>query len=584
MRVLLFFISIFLSCHLFSQSWPIGSIITVCEGETVTIRAQMPGATSHLWSTGATTCTITVTPTITTTYIVQIFINGQTIVDSSTVYVIQVDAGENDTICSGETAFLHATGGLFYRWYPETGLSDPTSNLVSVTTDASGTYYCEITSMGPNLIRNGDFELGNTDFVSQYLYNNTSLWNEGTYMVGTNPQTYHSGFSPCQDHTTGTGNFMIINGSIHPNTTIWQQVIQIVPNTDYIFSCWAQTVAAGNEAQLQFKINNTLIGPVFTCSDTVCHWTQFYTIWNSGTTTNATISIVNQNQEAGGNDFAIDDVFFSELKTCSDSVLVIVQNLQVDLGSDIVVCEGEGIQMEVLNPLEGANYIWVFGNTGATIQGPSTTHSYSISSATVENTGYYIVQGNISGCEMEVDTVEVVVHPNPEVDFTSQINCIHNASVFTNLSTGAVNYLWNFGDGCISNLMHPTYVFEKEGDYEVHLTASSQFGCEGSISQTVVVRPCEYHIYMPNTITPGLKDGLNDYLCLPPETASQIITFELFIVNRWGEVIYYTVDPAFMWDGKVNGKLECNTTYSYRMRVGFPYSKVKQFVGKIHVL
>jgi hypothetical protein len=94
MRVLLFFISIFLSCHLFSQSWPIGSIITVCEGETVTIRAQMPGATSHLWSTGATTCTITVTPTITTTYIVQIVINGQTIVDSSTVYVIQVDAGE----------------------------------------------------------------------------------------------------------------------------------------------------------------------------------------------------------------------------------------------------------------------------------------------------------------------------------------------------------------------------------------------------------------------------------------------------------------------------------------------------------
>ena len=102
---------------------------------------------------------------------------------------------------------------------------------------------------------------------------------------------------------------MIINGSIQPNTTIWQQVIQIVPNTDYIFSCWAQTVAAGNEAQLQFKINNTLIGPVFICSDTVCHWTQFYTIWNSGTTTNATISIVNQNQEAGGNDFAIDDVF-----------------------------------------------------------------------------------------------------------------------------------------------------------------------------------------------------------------------------------------------------------------------------------
>ena len=216
MRVLLFFISIFLSCHLFSQSWPIGSIITVCEGETVTIRAQMPGATSHLWSTGATTCTITVTPTITTTYIVQIVINGQTIVDSSTVYVLNVSAGENDTICGGETAYFVASGGLFYQWYPEEGLSNLTNYYTSVTTDTNVTYYCNITSPGPNLIYNGDFELGNTGFFSQYIYNNTSLWDEGTYMVGPNPQTYHSHFSSCPDHTTGTGNHMIINGQSNP--------------------------------------------------------------------------------------------------------------------------------------------------------------------------------------------------------------------------------------------------------------------------------------------------------------------------------------------------------------------------------
>ncbi|HPB57933.1 MAG TPA: hypothetical protein PLL49_05445, partial [Bacteroidales bacterium] len=97
MRFVLSFILVLVVNHLFSQNWYVGGIITICEGETVTIEADMLIATGYLWSNGATTSSITVSPTTTTTYTVQIFVPGEPIVDSSIVYVLSVDAGENDT-------------------------------------------------------------------------------------------------------------------------------------------------------------------------------------------------------------------------------------------------------------------------------------------------------------------------------------------------------------------------------------------------------------------------------------------------------------------------------------------------------
>ncbi len=365
------------------------------------------------------------------------------------------------------------------------------------------------------------------------------------------------------------------------------------------------------------------------------------------------------------------------------------------------ICEGEEISIEILNPFMGASYTWIHYETGDTLQGPSPAQTFSISDATVENSGTYVIDGFFSGCDMRSDTIKVTVLPDPVPDFAVQINCVNNPSFFENLTIGAETYLWNFGDGEESNQIHPTHTFETEGEYEVHLTAYSEFGCESSTFQTVLIEsgvhtydtaalcpngsynfygrtlklpgdyiefrngaecdtivhlrldqieatlqvvqdpldfcdqyvttltaisefqnyewntgetsqsivvhmpgiysvtatqeecflstsyrvmPCEHDIYIPNTITPGYKDGLNDYLFLPPIIASQIITFELVIVDRWGKVVYRTIDPEFIWDGKVNGKLECNATYSYRMRVGFPNTKVKQYKGVIHVL
>ncbi len=43
---------------------------------------------------------------------------------------------------------------------------------------------------------------------------------------------------------------------------------------------------------------------------------------------------------------------------------------------------------------------------------------------------------------------------------------------FTNLSTDATAYLWDFGDGTTSNQENPTHIYATPGEYNVSLAAS----------------------------------------------------------------------------------------------------------------
>lgn len=261
------------------------------------------------------------------------------------------------TVCPNTSFALHSSissGTIITRaWAPKYGLSDSTVANPTVTVTRDTFYTCTITtSSTSNLITNGNFSNGNTGFSSGYTYVSSPpgqpcgtygiLGCEGYYTVNTNPRNTHSQFSIFGDHTSGSGQMLIVNGATSPNISVWCQNITVQPNTVYQFSAWVANVDMSPQPlpNLQFQINGLAAGPHFSPSITGGIWSQFYTNWNSGSNTNITICLTDSSNAAGGNDFAIDDISFVPICRLVDTIhITTFVKPTVALPADTTFCD-----------------------------------------------------------------------------------------------------------------------------------------------------------------------------------------------------------------------------------------------------
>lgn len=74
---------------------------------------------------------------------------------------------------------------------------------------------------------------------------------------------------------------------------------------------------------------------------------------------------------------------------------------------------------------------------------------------------------------------------------------------------------------------------------------------------------CFREIAAPNAFTPGDKNGVNDdFRAFPSDF---INSFEIFIYNRWGQIVFNSKDANFRWDGTFQNQPAPPTTYAYKM-------------------
>jgi hypothetical protein len=157
------------------------------------------------------------------------------------------------------------------------------------------------------LVRNGNFEQGNKEFLSKYKYVQDTILDGFSYNILKNPRDVHAAAPSFGDHTNGKGYMMVVNGGDAPDQVLWAQTVGVRPAEEYTFSLWLTPWYAPTPAELDIRINGKSIGKVV-APDKPGVWKEFKAKWNSGKEKSAAIEIFNLTRGLSGNDFCIDDI------------------------------------------------------------------------------------------------------------------------------------------------------------------------------------------------------------------------------------------------------------------------------------
>jgi len=109
------------------------------------------------------------------------------------------------------------------------------------------------------------------------------------------------------------------------------------------------------------------------------------------------------------------------------------------------------------------------------------------------------LRDDLPGANSKADTVP------PEANFSYASDSDDFRTInFTNLSSEATTFAWDFGGGDTSDLQDPSYTFDAgEGTYPVSLTSSDALGATNTITIDVIVVEGPFQ---PIIIEPGFED------------------------------------------------------------------------------
>ncbi len=359
--------------------------------------------------------------------------------------------------------------------------------VVARTATDSTTYY------GTELILNGNFDKGYTDFITDYRYSPYNLEPEGVFAITKNPNMIFSFLDGCHDHTNGSGFMMVINGDtrnwkiVDNDTllkTVWGQETGVFSFNAYEFSFWYSSVYCVSPAILDVYINDELVSPSsITFSESTCDWKQYSVIWYSADTSKAFIKLVNRNKDPLGNDFALDDISFKPLCTINASA-----------GSSVSICPGEIAELQGNYSLGESPYSVSWFPTNGLSNPTKLKTEVNIDTS---QTYYFIVKDGL-GC-IYVDSVFVEVYPLPKTKIHSnKPDLICPCDSITFYIEDDYHCRWSTGETSKSITLN------QAGNY--FLTITDDYGCSSSFSKSFDFYSSEISIMLDQkSAAPGEK-------------------------------------------------------------------------------
>lgn len=245
-----------------------------------------------------------------------------------------------------------------------------------------------------------------------------------------------------------------------------------------------------------------------------------------------------------------------------------------------------------INAAEIATTFWEFDlnptHVGLELGDDSTSFYYY-------NVGTYdiiMTVTSIYGC-VYTDTMWSLINvlPNPVADFGFSVNPtnIFETSQIQLQDKSSFDVIdWQYySSGSIptsSTNPNPYFDFPEgfEGDYPITLIVTTELGCTDTVTLIMQVIN-DVTFFAPNAFTPD-DDEFNQ-LWKPWISGIDVYDFELFVFNRWGEIVWESHDPSIGWDGTFMGKIVETGAYPWKATVKKPYVDERiTFSGFVSVL
>jgi len=260
-----------------------------------------------------------------------------------------------------------------------------------------------------------------------------------------------------------------------------------------------------------------------------------------------------------------------ETPSASDNLTITVNPLPtIDFTPDVTDgCAPVTVNFTETGQPTGSQCFWDFGDGNASVNCGTVSNTYN-------DPGCYDVTLTVIsdlGCTDLLtypSLVCVYPYPNAAFSFGPQPTSVLNTDItFTNQSTGAISYSWEFGTNGIlgsSAQTDPTFAFPNAnpGTYQVCLTATTDYGCQDSICQLVVIDE-DFIVYVPNAFTPD-DDNINESFT-PVVIGADPLNYKFMVFNRWGELIFDSQILGQGWDGNHNGMPAQEDVYVWKLDV-----------------
>lgn len=236
-----------------------------------------------------------------------------------------------------------------------------------------------------------------------------------------------------------------------------------------------------------------------------------------------------------------------------DSFVVRRENIYFDLGADTMLCNENYFVLEPEIYGQGYDFLWADGSDQPTL--------------TVQASGSYALRAIKQGCSY-IDSIEVLFrYDNFKLPDMEDVVLCKGDKIALNLAVDSLlpggSLYWSTGSRDQAIQIIDTGTFWLRLSYP----SCSDNGDSVVVADTLHVRTlaCTCALGVPNAFSPN-GDGLNDQFRPVIEPGCPVYNYQLTIYNRYGALIFSSVDPAIGWDGLYLGQQADLGTYFYECR------------------